>query len=85
MEGEKNGYVCCCCFDSIYKGMGLGLKEMPPLGARRSSQGQRSNDEEGWRTVSRTMALLPCHKWMLLVLIEAQRAIYIEETPNPKH
>ena len=36
--------------------------EKPPLGARRSSQGQRSNDEEGWRTGSRTMALLPCYE-----------------------
>ena len=30
--------------------MGLGLKEMPPPGADRRSQGQRSNEEEGWRT-----------------------------------
>jgi len=65
-----------------------GWKEMPPPGARRSSQGQRSNDE-GWRTGSHwssvTMLRNGIEAEMLVVLDSPKWGIHIvHEHPNPR-
>jgi len=89
-KGEKIGTTAAlCCCDSIYKREWVWGLEMPPPRARRSSQGQRSDDDEGWHT---DLNLELCYhitirkKCYLCIEEEAFWAIYStrRETPNPR-
>ena len=51
-EGKKGKAALCCCCDSITKKEWVWGWRMPPPGARRSSQGQCSGDDEGGGRVS---------------------------------
>ena len=89
-DGKKKGECCLLCSatatnDATGRGKnGFGARRCRPQEQNRCSQGQRSGDEGGGAGSTQPGALIPCHKWRLVVLIEAQRAIYIEYMRHPK-